>query len=133
MNYKIIVAIVLVLVVVAAWAFNANREQNFKTVSVTEFAELIKDTANVQLLDVRTNEEYNEGHIQGALQIDFKSADFMDWATMKLSKGKPVAIYCRGGRRSASAAEKLAKEGYELINLDGGIMAWESEGMPIER
>lgn len=131
MNYKMILAIVLVLAAVAAWAFNANRKQNFKSVSVAEFAEIIKDTATVQLLDVRTAEEYKEGHIAGALQSDFYSALFMDLVTSKLSKERPVAIYCRSGRRSASAAEKLAKEGYTLINLDGGILAWQSAKMPI--
>jgi len=131
MNYRIILAIALVLAAVAAWAFNANRKQNFKSVSVAEFAEIIKDTTTVQLLDVRTAEEYTQGHIAGAMQIDFYSALFMDLATMKLSKEKPVAIYCRSGRRSASAAEKLAKQGYEVINLDGGILAWQSAKMPI--
>lgn len=131
MNYKMILAIILVLAAVAAWAFNASRKQNFKSVSVAEFAEIIKDTANVQLLDVRTSSEYTEGHIAGALQFDFYSALFMELATGKLSKEKPVAIYCRSGRRSALAAEKLTKEGYTLINLDGGILAWEQVKMPI--
>lgn len=133
MNYKIILVIVIVLAVVAAWVINANRKQNFKSVSVADFAELIKDTANVQLLDVRTSDEYNEGHIDGALLIDFYSALFMDLATMKLSKEKPVAIYCRSGRRSASAANKLAEQGYDVINLDGGIMAWKQSKKPIVR
>ena len=133
MNYKIILVIVLVLAVVAAWLINANRKQNFKSVSVAEFADIIKDTANVQLLDVRTSDEYNEGHIDGTLQIDFYSALFMDLATMKLSKEKPVAIYCRSGRRSASAATKLAEQGYDVINLDGGIMAWKQSKKPIVR
>ncbi len=133
MNYKIILIIVLVLVVVAAWAFFANRKQNFKSVSVAEFADIIKDTVNLQLLDVRTSDEYNEGHIDGALQIDFYSSLFMDLATMKLSKETPVAIYCRGGRRSASAANKLAEQGYDVINLDGGIMAWKQSKMPTVR
>ena len=133
MNYKIILVIVLVLAVVAAWVFFTNRKQNFKSVSVTEFAEIIKDTTNVQLLDVRTSDEFNEGHIDGALQIDFYSALFMDLATMKLSKEKPVAIYCRSGRRSASAANKLAEQGYEVINLEGGILAWQQAKMPIEK
>ena len=133
MNYKIILSIVLMLIVVAAWVFNANHKQNFKSVSVVDFADIIKDTANVQLLDVRTCDEFNEGHIDGALQIDFYSALFMDLATMKLSKEKPVAIYCRSGRRSASAANKLAEQGYDVINLDGGIMAWKQSKMPIVR
>ena len=131
MNYKIILAIVLVLVVVAAWAINANRKQNFKSVSVAKFAEIISDTTAVQLVDVRTKSEYDEGHIEGALQIDFYSDLFTHNASAKLSKEKPVAVYCRSGRRSASAASKLVKLGYEVINLDGGILAWEQAQMPI--
>ena len=133
MNYKIILAIVLVLVVVAAWAINANRKQNFKSVSVPKFAEIISDTTAVQLVDVRTKSEYDEGHISGALLIDTDSYNFQDKATAQLSKEKPVAVYCRSGRRSASAASKLVKLGYEVINLDGGILAWERAKMPIAK
>ena len=133
MNYKIILAIVLVLAVVVAWAINANRKQNFKSVSVAKFAEIISDTTAVQLVDVRTKGEYDEGHISGALLIDTESYNFQDKATAQLSKEKPVAVYCRSGRRSASAASKLVKLGYEVINLDGGILAWERAKMPIAK
>ena len=133
MNYKIILAIVLVLAVVVAWAINANRKQNFKSVSVAKFAEIISDTTAVQLVDVRTKGEYDEGHIEGALQIDFYSDLFTHNASAKLSKEKPVAVYCRSGRRSASAASKLVKLGYEVINLDGGILAWERAKIPIAK
>lgn len=132
MNYKMILVTILVLAAVAAWAVSTHRKQNFKTVSVAEFAEIIKDTAAVLLLDVRSADEYSQGHIAGALQIDYHSAHFMDCATTKLSKERPVAIYCRSGRRSTAAAEKLAKEGYTLINLEGGILAWQSNGLAVE-
>ena len=134
MNTKIILAVVLAIIVVAAWAVNAHRNKGFKTVSSEEFAQIIGDTATVQLLDVRTKEEYEEGHIADALLVDFYSYNFEEQATAKLSKEfrlrlseakKAVAVYCRSGRRSASAAQKLAKLGYEVINLDGGILAWQ--------
>ena len=67
MNTKIILAVVLAIVVIAAWAVNAHRNKGFRTVSSEEFAGLIGDTATVQLLDVRTKEEYEEGHIADAL------------------------------------------------------------------
>ena len=107
MNTKIILAVVLAIVVVAAWAVNAHRNKGFRTVSSDDFAQIISDTAAVQLVDVRTKGEYDEGHIEGALLVDFYSY-----------------VYCRSGRRSASAAQKLVKLGYEVINLDGGILAW---------
>jgi len=133
MNTKIILAVVLAIIVVAAWAVNAHRNKGFKTVSSEEFAQIIGDTATVQLLDVRTKEEYEEGHIADALLVDFYSYNFEEQATAKLSKEKAVAVYCRSGRRSASAAQKLVKLGYEVINLDGGILAWQRAKMPIAR
>lgn len=133
MNTIIILAVVLAIIVVAAWAVNAHRNKGFKTVSSEEFAQIIGDTATVQLLDVRTKSEYDEGHIEGALQIDFYSELFTHNASAKLSKEKPVAVYCRSGRRSASAASNLVKLGYEVINLDGGILAWERAKMPIAK
>ena len=132
MNTKIILAVVLAIAVIAAWAVNAQRHKGFKSVSPAEFAQIISDTTAVQLVDVRTKGEYYEGHISGALLIDTESYNFQDKATAQLSKEKPVAVYCRSGRRSASAASKLVKLGYEVINLDGGILAWQSDGMPVE-
>ena len=131
MNTKLLLAAALAIIVVAAWAVNAHRNKGFRTVSPDEFAQIIGDTATVQLLDVRTKEEYEEGHISDALLVDFYSYNFEELATAKLSKEKAVAIYCRSGRRSASAAQKLVKLGFKVINLDGGIMAWERAKMPI--
>ena len=73
MNTKIILAVVLAIIVIAAWAVNAHRNKGFKKVSSEEFAGIIGDTATVQLLDVRTKEEYEEGHIADALLVDFYS------------------------------------------------------------
>ena len=95
MNTKIILAVVLAIIVVAAWAVNAHRNKGFKTVASEEFAQIIGDTATVQLLDVRTKEEYEEGHIADALLVDFYSYNFEEQATAKLSKEKAVAVYCR--------------------------------------
>ena len=130
MNTGIILAAVLAIIVVAAWAVNAYRNKGFKTVSSDEFARLIGDTDTVQLVDVRTKEEYEEGHISNALLIDYYSYNFEEQAIAKLSKEKAVAVYCRSGRRSATATRKLVKLGYEVVNLDGGILAWERAKMP---
>lgn len=133
MNYKIILTAALVLLAIFVWASSNRQAQSFKTVSVSEFAAIIADTTAIQLLDVRTLKEFDEGHIAGALQIDFYSDQFLPQTLAKLSKEKTIAIYCRSGRRSASAAEKLAAEGYQLINLAGGILAWQQAQMPLEK
>ena len=105
-------------------------QQNFENADVQGFAELVSDT-NVVVLDVRTAEEYADGHIERAVNIDYKKDDFMDRAKAALPTGKTIAIYCRSGRRSANAASMLAPEGYVLVNLKGGIIDWQNAGMPV--
>ena len=105
-------------------------QQQFETTDVNGFASRIADP-DVVLLDVRTADEYNEGHIQNALNINVKQDDFIEKAKSTLPADKTIAVYCRGGKRSANAAGMLAKEGYKVVNLEGGIMAWKEAGMPI--
>ena len=104
-------------------------QQPYDNMDVEAFADYVANK-HVQLLDVRTVEEYAESHIDGALQADVKSNDFMEKAKAQLSKSQPVAVYCRSGRRSATAAKLLSAEGYKVTNLKGGIMAWTSKGKP---
>lgn len=85
----------------------------------------------VFLADVRTPEEYAEGHLRDAANIDWNTPGFMDEFTAACPKETPVAVYCRSGRRSAEAANKLAKAGYTVTNLLGGILAWEEAGKPV--
>lgn len=123
---KLILVIILLALVTISWACRKTNVSNdtFKSVGVDEFEQLIADTASVIVLDVRTLAEYQEGHIKGALLIDVKTDSFMAAAREQLPKNKTVAVYCRSGRRSATAAEMLAAEGYQMVNLKGGIIAW---------
>ena len=86
---------------------------------------------DVVVLDVRTAAEYGDGHIQGAINIDVKEDNFIETAKSTLQTDKTIAVYCRGGRRSVTAAEKLVAEHYKVVNLEGGIMAWKDAGLPI--
>lgn len=94
----------------------------YKSVDEAEFAKIIANDS-VQLIDARTASEYNEGHIPGAVNIDVKSDDF-DKQTTTLDVSRPVAVYCRSGRRSKVAAARLSKAGYEVIELNNGILSW---------
>lgn len=111
-------------------ASNAHSNKSFTDMNVNQFAKFISEDG-VQLLDVRTPEEYNEGHLNNAININVFDDDFLDQASKNLDKNKPVAVYCRSGKRSADAAEKLASKGYKVTNLLGGIMAWTKDGQPI--
>jgi rhodanese-related sulfurtransferase len=105
-------------------------QENFENVDVQAFSELVRDS-NVVILDVRTTSEFAEGHIEGALNIDQGQSDFIEKAKAALPADKKIAIYCRSGRRSANAANKLAAEGYSCVNLKGGIIAWKEAGMAV--
>ena len=108
----------------------AEGKSNFESTDVQGFAELVADT-NVVVLDVRTADEFAEGHIQGAILIDQGQSDFVEKAKEALPTDKTIAVYCRSGRRSANAAGKLADVGYKCVNLKGGIMAWKDANMPV--
>ena len=100
---------------------------DFRTVPADGFEKALSGT-DVQLVDVRTPEEYAEGHIGGAVNIDVNAGGFASKALETLTKEQPVAVYCR---RSAKAAGILARKGFDVINLDGGIHAWTSAGKPV--
>ena len=95
--------------------------------SVSAFKAKIGEKS-VQLIDVRTPEEFGAGHIRKAVNIDVQSADFEARAQSIISKDKPVALYCRSGKRSQRAASALSEMGYKVIyDLKGGYLAWEAE------
>ena len=89
------------------------------------FAEVIADTS-VVVLDVRTAEEFQAGHIKGALNIDVLKSDFEKKATSEIPEGKTIALYCRSGNRSKKAANALASK-YKVIELGTGYIGWTKE------
>ncbi|MEQ8927046.1 MAG: rhodanese-like domain-containing protein [Fulvivirga sp.] len=85
-----------------------------RRLGLEEFNQLIKDD-KVQLVDVRTPAEYSRGYINGAVNIDFQSADFLTTCSTELDKNKPLAIYCAAGGRSAKAMKQLKEAGFKKI------------------
>ena len=108
------------------------QEQNYSDMDVAEFSKYVTEDG-VQLLDVRTPEEYEEGHIAGARNINVFDRDFIDEALSLLDKSRPIAVYCRSGKRSADAARQLSKQGYTVTNLKGGILDWSEHHLPITK
>tara|TARA_Y100000588_G_C13712101_1_gene693417 strand:+ start:96 stop:494 length:399 start_codon:yes stop_codon:yes gene_type:complete len=98
-----------------------------------EIDEFVKKMASEKylLIDVRTAEEFAAGHIQGAINIDYYSADFSNQIE-KIGKEKPVLLYCRSGNRSAKSMQMMYEMGFvEVKHLDGGIKAWKAENRKI--
>ncbi|MDE5744579.1 MAG: rhodanese-like domain-containing protein [Paramuribaculum sp.] len=111
---------------------NAQDNKRYDDMDVREFAKFLTN-GDVQLLDVRTPAEYTEGHIAGAKNIDIYDDSFISRAIESLDRTKPVAVYCRSGKRSAEAAKRLAEKGYKVTNLEGGIIAWTKNNKPVEK
>ena len=115
------------------WACTAgNKKAEYKNLTSAQFEELIKNP-NVQLVDVRTLAEHMEGHILGSLNINVKDENFASCVDDLLDTNKEVAVYCRSGRRSRTAADILIKKGFKVYNLDKGILNWIEEGRDIEK
>ena len=127
-SFKIIVILALALLFSAScFAPGAFRED----VDVEGFAG-IAAKKDVVLVDVRTADEFAAGHIEGALNSDWNSEGFLNDVSRQLQGRRPkLAVYCRGGRRSAAAADALCAAGYRVYNLSGGILAWEGAGRAV--
>lgn len=98
--------------------------------SANDFSNKIT-TENSVVLDVRTPDEFNAGHLNNAININFESADF-DQQIAQLDKSKTYAVYCLKGVRSGKAMDKMQSLGFKNIyGLDGGIEAWQSANLPL--
>ncbi|WP_205941116.1 rhodanese-like domain-containing protein [Albibacterium indicum] len=116
----------------ASTTASTNEVSNVKTVNTDQFSQLLL-LDEVQVLDVRTAEEYQSGHIEDAVNIDVQKEDFQEKAA-KLDKNRPVLVYCRSGKRSMKAASALESMGFKrIVNLDGGMLAWEEADKPVEK
>ncbi len=99
--------------------------------STDQFLELT-GKANVQVLDVRTADEYKNGHIKNALQADWLNQPQFTDRTQYLDKSKTILVYCASGGRSAKAATWLTQNGFNVVNLKGGFTAWKLANKPVE-
>lgn len=99
--------------------------------SVNDFEKGIKQK-NVQVLDVRTPDEYRSGHLKNALLADWMNQQEFPEKVQLLNKSKPVYTYCLVGGRSNEAAKWLTKKGFKVYNMEGGIAAWKRAGKTVE-
>lgn len=129
---KLSIAIFLLAVVGIGLWLGRKDKPAFQTLSPQDFSTLLADSPQVQLVDVRTPDEYTEAHLRGARLFNVQDPLFESKTTTMLQRNHAVAVYCRSGKRSAQAADVLAKAGFRVYNLDGGIVAWTKENLPTE-
>ena len=109
---------------------SSNAQKN-KVANADDFEKAIL-SKNIQLLDVRTADEYKAGHIKNSFQANWlNKAEFEDRIS-HLDKNQPIFVYCLIGGRSAAAAAYLSEKGYDVTNLTGGITAWKQGAKPVE-
>lgn len=97
------------------------------------FADKLAAIPNEQLIDVRTPEEYQTGHLPHATLVNFKDKNFRE-EMAQLDKSKPVMVYCAAGGRSTAAAALLEELGFpEVYELEGGFTRWREAGQEVER
>jgi rhodanese-related sulfurtransferase len=100
-------------------------------VTPAEAAAMIKQKKDLQLIDVRTEAEYADGHLAGAKLIPVQE---LEQRVAEIDKKKPVLLYCRSGHRSGNALKILQDHGYaQAKHLEGGIKAWQAAGMPVTK
>ncbi len=126
---KTVIKISLLLVILIT-ACSKQEPTEVKMISPEEMNSLL-ELEDIQLIDVRTPEEYEIGHVEFAQNIDFNSPTFEE-DILSLDKSKPVILYCHAGGRSAKCAKKLAEAGFvKIYDLQGGITQWEFKGFEI--
>ena len=103
---------------------------DFEMLKPKQAIQMIKNDNNITLLDVRTKEEYQSGHIPNSVNIPLKS---LQNSLHKIPKDKKVVVYCRSGNRSISASRILKSHGYTPIDVKGGIIGLASNGMRVEK
>ena len=105
---------------------------SFTSVSPEDAAAITADPPDgLVVLDVRTPEEYAEGHLDGAVLVDFYDADFADQLAA-LDKDVPYLVYCRSGNRSGQTIPLMQQLGFDsAVDVDGGILAWAGAGLPV--
>ena len=98
------------------------------SISVEEVYEIISSNQNYIILDVRTPDEFKEGHIEGAILIPVSE---LEGRLDELPKDKPIITYCKSGGRSGNAAEILVENSFRKVYDMGGILDWQEEGYPV--
>lgn len=110
---------------------NQGNESVLTVISPEEMQNLLK-LDDVQLIDVRTSDEYNVGFISRAQNIDYFSSTFAN-DILSLDKNKPVLVYCKSGGRSGKCAKKLVEAGFvKIYDLEGGISKWKHQGLEVK-
>jgi rhodanese-related sulfurtransferase len=107
---------------------SASQQISYQIISVSEASAMIQSSPNLLVVDVRTTEEFAQGHLQGAINIPLSN---LPTQISSLGRNRPVLVYCQTGHRSAQAATLLTNAGFtQVYDMNGGLNAWINAGYP---
>lgn len=123
---------VLYSLLILGLLFSCGPKEGQQDLGATEFQTALTAESKAQILDVRTAGEFQNGHIEGAINADISTPLVFAQIASKLAKDNTVFVYCLSGARSASAAGVLKEMGFKsIVNLTGGMLAWQSANLPV--
>ena len=115
-----------ILLFVAVLGISCNTKSQSQTDSITVITpiEFKEKSINHTIIDIRTPQEFSQGHIEGAVNINYYDNNFLDQIA-KYDKNQPIFIYCRSGNRTSPASRKISDFGFtQIYDLEGGILYW---------
>ena len=103
------------------------QETKIENIKAMEAAKMLEKNPDMMVLDIRTPEEFNSGHIPTSINIDYKAENF-ELEIKKLDRSKTYLMHCRSGRRSTAALDTFRKHRFDhIIHIDDGILGWNKE------
>ena len=118
------------LYIVFLYSFASCNNDNNNLVSAIKFSEIISNDKSVIIIDVRTPDEFNKGHLKNSLNVNWFDENFDENLNI-FSKDLPVLVYCLSGGRSSKANERIKSLGFKNVyELDGGILEWRKNKLP---
>lgn len=125
--------IILSLLVAMGLANSCMAQNPVKKLEPKDFIAAVEADTSAIILDVRQPSEYADGHLQGAINLDWQNSNSFAQGMERLNKNRTYYIYCRSGHRSNAAATKMHKNGFKVFDMKGGILHWTKLGLPVEK
>ena len=123
---RMLLSFILSLTLLSSCTVPAGSQNSYRQISMDEAVKMMKNEKNYIILDVRRPDEYAEGHIPGAINVPNEEIGTAEISELP-DKSQLILVYCRSGRRSKEASEKLVKLGYTNIVEFGGILDYKGE------
>src|SRR5574344_1848174 len=135
MKFSRIMVTLLAAMGIYVGSANAQKEvaEQINAVSPQEFQSRLAADTTAYLLDARTSTEFAAGHLKGAHQLNWLDSTVFNNGAKQLDKSKTIYVYCRSGHRSGLAARYLAANGFRVVDMTGGYIAWTANGLETEK